>query len=563
MSERTQAEQNAADRRRELIAEALERAANGGVFLNAQGKLAPSLYNSRSRSSISAFNALTLALHSDRGGFQTNLYTPFTEARKRGDGVQAGEKGVPFVWYNWNAFRDRSDKERTISRQEYNALSEEQKKGYAPVRDKEIRTLFNIEQTSLPLSDKAAFEKAVKEHGPASERGESEQDDKKLRMAVNEFLKAVSENLAPIRRDGIGIAHYDSGKDIIHLPSQKHYDTYPEYVQDAVRQIVTATGHPGRLGRPGAVEGGYAPTEAQSLRERLVVELASAVKMNQLGLPARIADENIPLIDKWKESMEKSPRLMDGMEAEVNNAMAMLYKAEHGVKIEKSNEPVRQETPDDRISAKLMMVQDDDGKWAMYVKPDNEKGFAIYPEGGDIGRFFAASKMEEAAGNRIKSQLVQKYYDLAVKDPGLKVDLFTTKEKDIDLSQIKNVSVLKTKENKLICSPVIEGIGKPEPREVSQSQWQRLWMAEDKVEYKRNLAATLFADVIRQQQKQAETQKQQEEKRMNSPEQKAKEEREEKAKEALSKAETGAVVGLIAGAVAKQEEEEQHRGFHR
>ena len=285
--------------------------------------------------------------------------------------------------------------------------------------------------------------------------------------------------------------------------------------------------------------------------------------MNQLGLPARIADENIPLIDKWKESLEKSPRLMDGLEAEVNNALAMLNKAEHGVKIEKTNETARQETQNDRISAKLMMVQDDEGKWAMYVKPENEKGFAIYPESGDIGRFFAASKMEDAVGDRIKSQLAQKYYDLAAKDPGLKVDLFTTKEKDIDLALIKNVSVLKTKENKLICSPVIEGIGKPEPREVSQSQWQRLWMAEDKVEYKRNLAATLFADVIRQQQKQAETEKQQEEKRMNSPEQKAKEEREEKAKEALTKAETGAVVGLIAGAVAKQEEEEQHRGFHR
>lgn len=563
MSERTPAEQNAVDRRRELIAEALDRAASGGVFLNAQGKSSPMLYKSTSGSSISAFNALTLALHSDRGGFRTNLYTPFTEAKKRGESVQAGEKGVPFVWYKWNAFRDRTDKDRTISRQEYNALSGEQKKGFAPVREKEIRTLFNIEQTSLPLSDKAAFEKAMKEHGPVSERGESEQDDKKLRMEVNDFLKAVGENLSPIRKDGIGIAHYDSEKDIIHLPSQKHYDSYPEYVQDAVRQIVTATGHPGRLGRPGAVEGGYAPTEAQSLRERLVVELASAVKMNQLGLPARIADENIPLIDKWKESMEKNPRLMDGLEAEVNNALAMLYKAEHGVKIEKTNEPARQEAQADRISAKLLMVQDDEGKWAMYVKPENEKGFGIYPENGDIGRFFAASKMEDAAGNRIKSQLAQKYYNLASGDPGLKVDLFTTKEKDIDLSQIKNVSVLKTKDNKLICSPVIEGIGKPEPREVSQSQWQRLWMAEDKVEYKRNLAATLFADVIRQQQKQAETEKQQEEKRMNSPEQKAKEEREEKAKEALTKAETGAVVGLIAGAVAKQEEEEQHRGFHR
>ena len=562
MSERTPVEQNATDRRKELLSEALDRAANGGVFLNAQGKAAPGLFNSKSGASISAFNALTLALHSDRGGFRTNLYIPFPEAKKRGDNVQAGEKGVPFVWYRWNEFRDRSDKERTISRQEYNALSEEQKKGFAPVRDREIRSLFNIEQTTLPISDKEAFQKALKEYGPASERGESEQDDKKLRMTVNDFLKAISENLAPIRRDGIGIAHYDSGKDIIHLPSQKHYDTYGEYVQEAVRKIVTATGHPGRLGRPGAVEGGYSPTEAQTQRERLVVELASAVKMNQFGLPARIADENIPLIEKWKESLEKNPRLMDGLEAEVNNALAMLYKAEHGVKIEKSNEPVRQEAQDDKINAKLLMVQDDDGKWAMYIKPESEKGFAIYPESGDIGRFFAASKMEEASGTRIKAQLAQKYYDLAAKDPSLKVDLFTTKETDIDMSRIGTVNVVKTKENKILCSPVIEGIGKPEPREVSPAQWQRLWMAEDKVEYKRNLAATLFADVLRQQ-KQAESEKQQEEKRMNSPEQKAKEEREEKAKEALTKAETGAVVGIIAGAVAKQEEEEHHRGFHR
>ena len=563
MSERTQTEQNAADRRRELLTEALDRAAAGGVFLNEQGKASPGIYNSASGTSLSAFNALILALHSDRGGFKTNQYTPFPEAKKRGDNVQAGEKGVPFVWYRWNEFRDRSNAERTISRQEYNALSDEEKKGYAPVRDREIRSLFNIEQTTLPLSDKEAFEAAVKEFGPASVRGESEQEDKKLRMEVNDFLKAIGENLTPIRRDGTGIAHYDSGKDIIHLPAQKHYDTYPEYVQAALRQIVTATGHPGRLGRPGAAESGYGPTEFQVQRERLVVELASAVKMNQFGLPARIAEENIPLIDKWKESLEKSPRLMDGLEAEVNNALAMMYKAEHGVKIEKSNEPVRQEAQGDMINARLLMVQDDDGRWAMFVKPENEKGFAVYPDNGDVGRFFAASKMEGESGNRIKAQLAQKYYDLAAKDPDLKVDLFTTREKDVDMSLIGNVNVVKTKDNKILCSPVIMGIGKPEPREVSQSQWQRLWMAEDKVEYKRNLAATLFADVLRQQ-KQAEVEKQQEEKRMNSPEQKAKEEREERAKEALTRAETGAVVGIIAGAVAKQEEqEEQHRGFHR
>ncbi len=546
------------ERRRELLTSALDRAANGGIFLNAQGKAAPGIYQSGSGSALSAINALTLALHSDQGGYRTSQYVPFSDAKKRGDGVQAGEKGVPFMWYVWNEFRDRSDKEKTISRKEYEALSSEQKKGYYPVPDRQVRTLFNIEQTTLPLSDRDAFEKALKEYGPASERGESAQDDKKLRMAVNDFLKSVSENLAPIRRDGTGIAHYDVGKDVIHLPSQQHYDSYAEYVQAAVRQVVTATGHPERLGRLGVVSGGPAVSEAWDAKERLVVELTSAVKRNQFGLPARIANENLPLIDKWKESIEKEPHFMDTMESFIGSALYVMDKAARGEKVEKREAPVRQEAPSDRVSAQINLIQDDNGQWAMFIKPESEKGFAVYPDKGDVGRFFAASKMEEASSVKIKGQLAQKYYDLVANDPGLKVDLFSTKEKDVDLSLIGKVNVVRTKDSKILCSPVIDGVGKPEPREVSPAQWQRLFLAEDKEEYKRNLAATLFADVLRRQQE--------EQKRMSSPEEKAKEERDEKAREALSRAETGVVAGIIAGAVSKpeeQQEEEHSRGFHR
>ena len=147
--------------------------------------------------------------------------------------------------------------------------------------------------------------------------------------------------------------------------------------------------------------------------------------------------------------------------------------------------------------------------------------------------------------------------------PELKADLFKTSEKDIDLSDIEKVSIIRQKdENKILCYAEIKGVKDLEPRTVSPSQWQRMWLAEDKNDYKVNLAATLFADVLRERQR-AEAEKQQEEKRMNSPEHKQKEEREEKAKEALTRAETGAVIGLVAGAVAKQEEEEHSRGFHR
>ena len=557
MADKNQSEQHAAQRQKELLAEALERAREeGGFLLNQAGKTAPRLYPRDT--GVSAFNALILALHSDRGRYRTNLYTPYPKAKQNGDSVQTGEKGVPFIWYRWNEYRSKSDESQTITKKEYDALSPEQKADYSPVRDRQVRTLFNIEQTTLPLSDREAFETAVKEHGTAQDRGVK--DDKRTRIDVNLLLDKLSENLVPIRKDGTGMAHYDSGKDIIHLPAQKHYPDYASYVQDAFRQVVTATGHPGRMDRPGtAVDGLRNPAEVHRDRERLVVELASAVKMNQLGLP---------------KSLEENPRFMDGIEADVNRAVSMIYKAERGEKVELRPIEVREEKPSETVSAKLSMLQDDEGKWAMFIRPEGEKGFAMYPDKADLGRFFNAMRNGGDKDGKVRQELVQKYYALAAAHPEMKADLFTTREKDVDLSAIRRVSIIQSKgepgtdeKRKIKIFLEVDGMDKPQSHEITPSQYQRLWLAEDKEAYKRNLAATLFADILRQKKEtedKQEQKEQEEEKRQNSPEQKAKEEREEKAKEALTKAETTAVAAVIAGGIVQdQQEEERSRGFHR
>ena len=574
MADKNQSEQHAAQRQKELLAEALERAREeGGFLLNQAGKTAPRLYPRDT--GVSAFNALILALHSDRGRYRTNLYTPYPKAKQNGDSVQTGEKGVPFIWYRWNEYRSKSDESRTITKKEYDALSPEQKADYSPVRDRQIRTLFNIEQTTLPLSDREAFEKAVQEHGTAQDRGVK--DDKRTRIDVNLLLDKLSENLVPIRKDGTGMAHYDSGKDIIHLPAQKHYPDYASYVQDAFRQVVTATGHPGRMDRPGtAVDGLRNPAEVHRDRERLVVELASAVKMNQLGLPlpARLSPESTKLVDGWKKSLEENPRFMDGIEADVNRAVSMIYKAERGEKVELRPIEVREEKPSETVSAKLSMLQDDEGKWAMFIRPEGEKGFAMYPDKADLGRFFNAMRNGGDKDGKVRQELVQKYYALAAAHPEMKADLFTTREKDVDLSAIRRVSIIQSKgepgtdeKRKIKIFLEVDGMDKPQSHEITPSQYQRLWLAEDKEAYKRNLAATLFADILRQKKEtedKQEQKEQEEEKRQNSPEQKAKEEREEKAKEALTKAETTAVAAVIAGGIVQdQQEEERSRGFHR
>ena len=571
MADRKQSEQHAAQRQKELRAEALEKArTEGGVLLNQAGKTAPRLHPRDT--GVSAFNALVLALHSDRGGYRTNLYTPFPRAKRDGDAVKDGEKGVPFIWYRWNEYRSKADEGKTVTKAEYDALPAERKEDYSPVRDRQVRTLFNIEQTTLPLSDPEAFRKALKEHGTPADR--QVKNDKQTRIDVNLLLDRLAENLVPIRKDGTGVAHWDSAKDVIHLPAQKHYPDYASYVQDAFRQVVSATGHPGRTDRPGtAVEGLRDPAESHRVRERLVVELASAVKMNELGLPARLSPESLPLVESWKKSLE-NPRFVEGIEADVNRAAGMIAKAERGEKVGLRPIETRSEQQSETVSAKLSMVQDDAGKWALHIKPEGEKGFAVYPLKADVGRYFAAVKAGGEMDMATLRDLAQKYIALAKVHPEMKADLFATREKDLDLSDIKRVTIVRTREkdangeavSRILCAAEIKGLKEqPEPREVSPAQWQRMWLTEDKDAYKRNLAATLFADVLRRQQemKQAEAVKQEEQKRENSPEQKAKEEREEKAKEALTRAETGLVAGVVAAAIAKDQQEAQSRGMHR
>ena len=288
--------------------------------------------------------------------------------------------------------------------------------------------------------------------------------------------------------------------------------------------------------------------------------------MNQLGLPARIADENQPLIEKWQKSIRENPRFIDGLEADVNNAVSMIAKAERGEKIEKKEIPDRPLEQSSKISATVNMIQDDERKWALFIKPEGEKGFAVYPEKDDVGRYFGSAKKNGGIPDEsLRQELAQKYFARVTSNPQLKADIFKTRETDLDLTDITKVNIIRQKDdNKILCYAEIKGMENPEPRAVSSSQWQRMWLADDKNDYKVNLAATLFADILRERQRSEAAKQQEEQKRANSPEQKAKEEREEKQKEAVTREATGVIAGVVAGGITKDlEQEEYSRGFHR
>lgn len=146
----------AAERQVELLSTALGSAPSAnGYWLNASGKTYPSFYPKGL--TVSPFNALIMSLHSDKSGSKTNLFMPFSEAKRQGVAVREHERGVPFLFYNWNQYVNRNNPKDIISRNDYQALDAEQQKQYKGVHNREIRTLFCIDQTTMPFANEKEY----------------------------------------------------------------------------------------------------------------------------------------------------------------------------------------------------------------------------------------------------------------------------------------------------------------------------------------------------------------------------------------------------------------------
>lgn len=388
MKEKSQFEKNAADKQVELLSGALSGAVSaGGHWLNATGKGYPKFYPAGV--AVSPFNALFMALHSDKNGCKSNLFTLYSEAKARGESVKEHEKGVPFLFYNWNKYVNRNNPNEVISRDDYKKLSPEEKSRYKGVHNREIRTLFNIDQTLLPHVDRKAYDDALAKYGNSVEQGFGEKELRELRPKFNAFVQSISRNLAPVRTDGSGVAHYDSQKDAIYIPRQKDFAHYTDYAQETLRQIIAATGHQQRLAREGKVmKNGIPPTEDAVKQERLIAEIASGIKMLEMGLPARLSDESVKLVDYWNRELKENPCLIDAIESDVNNALEVIRKAEQGEKIEyatyrnhRQTEQLREQMPKhffvadeikkhpDKENKTIVLVIDKQGKSADVILP--------------------------------------------------------------------------------------------------------------------------------------------------------------------------------------------------
>lgn len=496
--------QSSQERIAEIITAGLERAkTNGGTLLNATQKTKPGIYDSKMQQS--PFNNLLIAMHSDLNDFKTNLVTFFSDAKKRGESVRGGQKGLPVSWITWSTFEKKDDPSVKISRSDYMAMPKEEQEKFRGIRSKETRIVFNIDQTTMPSVNKEAYEKVLEQNGSVDERTVNANTDKQLRIDVNQFILATRDNLVPIRKDGSGIASYDKSADVVHVPAQNAYGSYPEYVQDVVRNVVSATAHPQRLNR-----------HSSQNYETLVNEIASATKLLEFGLPAKLSPKAMENADAIIDMLKKNPKLVDSLERDINSSLTMIQKAQRGEKIElrptqadidrwRAKLPKEGTTPD--IFDAILMLKDDKNKWTLYVKPENENGFAVHPDSKDVSMFFNIVKGQGPAPTgpdaenfvaNFRKEMGQKYYADVAKNPGHAINLFGTDAPKEIADKLEKVNIFKTKDEtpKILIVPTVEGGDRLKAKELTQDQWQRLWLAPDMKEFKKNLGATMYKEEI-------------------------------------------------------------------
>lgn len=491
------------ERQKEVLIEALERAAKeNGLFLNTNYKQQPHFYNKELQ--ITPVNSLMMAMHSDNGNFKSNAYTTFQNLQANDAAIRRGQKGVPFIWSNLNEYVEIVNPENKITKDSFNKLSEEDKGRYRVNPKENVFTLFNLDQTTLPFVHKDSYKTHINDTGQTAPH-----DEKELRIDINKYIQKMRENLLPIRRDGIGVAHYDANRDLIHIPAQKEFDTYPEYIQAVTREIVRATGVPQRLNR----EGTMSSDKEKQARESLVEDLVSAHKLLEFGLPSKLKKttiENVPSIIKH---IKETPNYTENLFRDINRAVGMMKKAEKGEKIKvneretvellnvNSQEQAQRNTQENQVSKavsfeQITILKDDNEKWTLVARPNEQKPFAIHPSKQDISMYFDSLKNpNKEEGVSIRTELAQKYYGLSLQHPELKVDIFNTGATQENIEKIDRVNVFRTKDQKNMIIAYVDGKAL-QPIELNKSLYQRFWLTDNRSAYKVALAASLYAETL-------------------------------------------------------------------
>lgn len=136
-------------------------------------------------------------------------------------------------------------------------------------------------------------------------------------------------------------------------------------------------------------------------------------------------------------------------------------------------------------------IKDDYGRWAFYIKPKNEPQFSVYPPKEHMNKYFSVRNTPDEKTTR--AALANKWYEVAKQFPDVRVDIINPHPaKDLDMSRIVNPTITKSAQDPKVKLVFATIDGERHYAPVNETQWQRMWLADNMAEYKKAVAAVVF-----------------------------------------------------------------------
>lgn len=272
-------------------------------------------------------NSFFLMADTSEKGYNTPVYMTFKQAKDRNLHVNAGEKSVPI--FKWG-LSIKDEKGKTVSEEDYNAMSKEERDKYSVRPYPKVYHVFNIDQTNLSEVNKKKYDAIV-----ARFKAPDEEVKDSKGMYVNDALDRMFKEKAwhcDIRYNKPSSrAFYVPSQDFIVLPMKEQFnigktdeEVYRdgmEYYSTALHEMAHSTGHESRLNRQFGAKrtDGYA-------HEELIAEMTAALVGSTMGFDKKILENNANYLKGWLENLKRNPESITTIMSDVGKASDMIIE---------------------------------------------------------------------------------------------------------------------------------------------------------------------------------------------------------------------------------------------
>ena len=272
-------------------------------------------------------NSFFLMADTSEKGYNTPVYMTFKQAKDRNLHVNAGEKSVPI--FKWG-LSIKDEKGKTVSEEDYNAMSKEERDKFSVRPYPKVYHVFNIDQTNLSEVNKKKYDAIV-----ARFKAPDEEVKDSKGMYINDALDRMFKEKAwhcDIRYNKPSSrAFYVPSQDFIVLPMKEQFnigktaeEVYRdgmEYYSTALHEMGHSTGHASRLNR----QFGTKRTEGYA-HEELIAEMTAALVGSTMGFDKKILENNANYLKGWLENLKRNPESITTIMSDVGKASDMIIE---------------------------------------------------------------------------------------------------------------------------------------------------------------------------------------------------------------------------------------------